>query len=503
MGLSKVEVSEKGVKASGAIGRQKGSVGITETGIELAINVGVGKLGISTDYGGGVVVEFAGQKIVWGREGGYIKYSVLGLELLIEARDCVVVETRKIAGRIVDSHTYPDPGCKLPEPPKPPGGNPPPGSSLPPGVLSPADIDKAMSFSSCEHICVILHNHFETNWNDPYVTGTEGICFKPRQVKNSATGKLTNETVTSWESEFVNELWDDEIKNSLSAWDEDFKKFSIGSSLDYYTMPDDTRAKCFPETAPPSPPSPPSAGNRPPMPETCCELLSLSADIEDIKTVLATKEMLAKKLSFPWRTRIAGGTGTEIIEDYPNLLRALAQMVDHLGIHPPKLSVKDLNNAIAGDQGLENQFPSATQGFEALMSQIWDVNGDVDTLTNFLYRLSWLCVQQSMNLARLSGDIKAIKDMIGGECESTETTLTTPFNIAAGTEKTTKGEGFAKKGSKIDSRIDINTEKATEELLPDFLRVRDNDLVIERFSGTKDLFDLLLIIILKLERLTS
>lgn len=238
------------------------------------------------------------------------------------------------------------------------------------------------------------------------------------------------------------------------------------------------------------------------MPESCCE--SLKADIEDIKSVLATKEMLAKKLTFPWRLRMPGGEGDEIITDYPNLARCIAQMIDHLGIHPPKLSIKDINNAIAGDQSINNQFPSATQGFEALMAQVWDANADVDTLTNFLYRLSWLCVQQSMNLAVVSSDIQCIKDMVGGRTKPGTATLVTPFNIGAGVnESSTKGKGFGKGSGGIDQKIDVNTELSTESLLPDFLKIRENPVVIETFDGDKDVVDMLSMLILKVETLLA
>src|SRR4028118_54143 len=104
-----------GIGGTGRSGQTRGAVGVTPTGIELGIDVGIGQLGISTDYGGGIVIGLGGQKIVWGREGGKISYNVGGLlQLTVEARDCVVVETRKIAGQVVSRHTYPDPGCKLP-----------------------------------------------------------------------------------------------------------------------------------------------------------------------------------------------------------------------------------------------------------------------------------------------------------------------------------------------------------------------------------------------------
>ena len=493
-----IATSESGI--SGKISGQKGNIGISPTGIELALNAGVGQLGISTDYGGGVIVGIAGQKIVWGREGGYIHYKLGGLELRVEARDCIVVETRKIGGQIVDSHTYPDPGCKPPNPPKLPPK--PPGTSLPPGALSPRDIDKAMPERTCGALCVT--GHFYDSEQSRYET--EGACWKERLVNvgTYARPRFDGTKVTGWASEWIPYIDGDESFESLEDWFTIFMDAYLEAEENvraYVTVSPATRASCFPESPPST--TPPSAGNRPPMPQDCCK--ELAADLADLKQVLATKEILAGKLTFPWQLRMPGGEGEEVIKNYPNLARAMVQVIDHLGIHPPKLSIKDINNAIAGDQGIENQFPCATQGFEALMAQVWDANADVDTLTNFLYRLSWLCVQQSMNLAVVSADIQSIKSMIGGETEPDIASITTPFNIGAGIkESKTKGKGFGKnQGGQINKKIDINTEISTESLLPDFLQIRENSIIIEKFSGNKDLYDMLSLIILKLETLSA
>lgn len=497
----KISPSSSGASISGSLGGQKGSVGISPKGIELAIDAGVGKLGISTDYGGGVVIGIAGQKIVWGREGGKIHYSLLGLELIIEARDCIVVETQKIAGQIVASHTYPDPGCKPPKPPKPPGASPPPGTSLPPGALSPGQIDRAMPQRSCQSLCVIanVYDSEQSRYE------TEQVCWgeKNLNVGTVARPRFDGTKLTGWCSGLLNYVdSEDEISGSLQEWIEGFFSpyaYGFREGYNYFTMSPETRSRCFPETPAPAPPS---AGNRPPMPQDCCK--QLAADLADLKEVLATKEILQGKLTFPWRLRMPGGQGEEVIKNYPNLARAMVQVIDHLGIHPPKLSIKDINNAIAGDQSISNQFPCATQGFEALMAQVWDANADVDTLTNFLYRLSWLCVQQSMNLAVVSADIQSIKDMIGGKTTPDKATITTPFNIGAGVKETTKGKGFEKnKNGEIDKKIDANTELSTESLLPDFLKIRDNDIIIERYTGDKDVVDMLSLILLKLETLSA
>src|SRR6476661_3477775 len=535
----------KGMEATRQSGQSRGTVGVTPTGIEIGIDVGIGQLGISTDYGGGIVIGIGGQKIVWGAEGGKINYNVGGFEVTVEARDCVVVETRKIAGQIVGIHTYPDPGCKLPEPPTPtptptPTSDPNVGIKIPqtedfywvpvirrvnyynPKGSIAAWIETKPSISDKEKEKTVTKDNF------PFTMYTTESAFPAGQTLASPITTLKN-TSAKKGSITTNDRADFRFKDSDGVSVVFFKTWQNGAlagfidtgvninrfltrieenNKEYLTAPNVFGyGNAYVSTFKPidyvivgkqkSPTQflPPPGGNQPPMPDKCCE--ALKADIEDIKEVLATKEILAGKMTFPWSWRMPGGQGNEVIMDYPNLARAIAQMIDHLGIHPPKLSVKDINNAIAGDQGLTNQFPSATQGFEALMAQVWDANSDVDTLTNFLYRLSWLNVQQTMNMAKISAKVEAICDMVGGETESGETEITTPFNIGAGVkEKSTKGKGFGK--NQIDSKIDANTEIATESLLPDFLKVRKNPITVERFSGGADLNDKIDMIILKL-----
>lgn len=560
MKVSKISPSASGVTISGSAGGQKGSVGIdTDGGIKLGLDIGIGKVGIDSDYGGSISVGFGGQNIIWGREGGKIHYNLGGFEVIVEARNCVVTETKKITGMVVAQRTYPDPGCKLPPDPEPEPPEPPPPNSGDPvtGVEVPNTDTRGWvfvhirywgawrqtqnglrlvpeSFARREITSAIDENrpawvgatpfdmsetytHESSSVGRPYLIPKRtplwihGITVKD-EASTAPFGEIPTVAYHLASSLYFSGdasplfLWGtfSEIREFLRIKKQQESIFATKKS----TIPikEYIPYACIPFVDTPKVPLlPPLGGNRPPMPDSCCE--ALKADIEDIKEVLATKEMLGKKLKFPWRLRMPGGEGDEVITDYPNLARAIAQMIDHLGIHPPKLSIKDINNAVAGNQSINNQFPSATQGFEALMAQVWDANADVDTLTNFLYRLSWLCVQQSMNLARISADIQAITDMIGGETELDDTTITTPFNIGAGVEedKNTRGKGFGKKqgGAKIAKSIDTNTELSTEALLPDFLKIRENPIVIKRFAGKKDVYDLLAIIVLKLQKLEN
>ena len=95
-----------------------------EAGIE--INLGIAKIGATTDFGGAISLGIAGQEVTWGREGGTIHIGIGGFAVDVEARDCIVTEVKSIFGIIVAQRSYPDPGCELPEPFVPPEQEPPP-----------------------------------------------------------------------------------------------------------------------------------------------------------------------------------------------------------------------------------------------------------------------------------------------------------------------------------------------------------------------------------------
>jgi hypothetical protein len=175
---------------------------------------------------------------------------------------------------LIFSHTYGKNECepkKQEEKPKPPGAN------LPPGALSPSQIDEAMLTTSCGTVCVTWVNFFDTDWENPYPTGREGICYRSRPVYNGYA--YTGASVTSWASEYDYYIHiGEDIYNSLSKWFKNVCNNSIGTSLDYFLMPESTRTQCFPVA--PSPSSPPSSysppiPNPPPtrkkMQENCCQ----------------------------------------------------------------------------------------------------------------------------------------------------------------------------------------------------------------------------------------
>jgi hypothetical protein len=550
----------RGVSSSGSTrssGRSGGQVGISNGNIELGVDLGIAGLGISFGYGGAIVVKFAGQTIVWGREGGEIRLRVGGFDVDVIAKDCIVTETKRIAGQIVSARTYHDPGCKPPDPPAP----------TPTPILTPTP-SAGIEISDTDEIGWAITSY--AGWQQDfgsrnirrstYEPTIEDISISGKQEPlpfsiYRFTGDVLHRVLRGGMPAYRNTvLWSDEemqkpsgraqpygaVQELLSLqykltfngsdyWigtsghgysitlgffgkSKDIKKvlgqqakrddFLLADALtNYRVSPWGFRhiPIAFIPLNPATNKPQPSGGNKPPMPDRCCE--ALKADLEDIKEVLATKEMLGRKLTFPWRLRMPGGSGEEVITDYPNLIRALAQQIDHLGLHPPRLYIKDNNNAIDGDQEVDEQFPSATRALEAMLAKTWNTHSDLATVTNFLYRLAFLNVNQSTSIAKLQADTMLLKDMLGGEREDDVASINTPFNIAAGTEKpSTRGKGFGK-GAKVDPKIDLNTEKTTEQLIPDVLKMRNNEILIERFAGNKDIFDMLSLIILKLEAL--
>lgn len=171
------------------------------------------------------------------------------------------------------SHTFGKNEC---EPKKPKEPIPPP-ISLPPGALSPGQIDKAMDRRTCSGPCVSMHFYYfedgylaydpETDEYDfipPTNFRTEGFCYK-----RGADGE------TGWVSEYNNVA---EGMSSLEILFEDTNTNTDATAV-YFTVPDNVRASCFPETSSPplseTPPSPPSIPNPQPTKKKmndCCEV---------------------------------------------------------------------------------------------------------------------------------------------------------------------------------------------------------------------------------------
>ena len=180
-------------------------------------------------------------------------------------------------------------------------------TNLPPGNLSASDIDNAMSGRTCDGgISITLINFFEVHPDDPNPspTGIEPLSFRARPIRDSDSGQLTNTTVESWSSDYDSWVWSDEIKSSLSDWFDDFYRYSIGTSLDYFVIDPETRERCFQVSLPTVPrvvysgnaaPPPP-----PPLDMNCCDCNTISTIlaeqiIAEAKQHEATRELIDRR----------------------------------------------------------------------------------------------------------------------------------------------------------------------------------------------------------------
>ena len=253
---------------------------------------------------------------------------------------------------------------------------------------------------------------------------------------------------------------------------------------------------------------PPQIPNTPPRPmdKGCCAM------IKELHEFFQVERIKNKGFEIPNRLQIAGGEGESTYNNWMEITEALIRVSDHLGLHPLNVSVADMRSDIEGNQTFGANFASGTQGIQAAMSQLWSHGGKFDTITTFLYKLSVLTVQMMLLNCKQSGDLQALKAMIGGSTIPVVETVRTPLNIAAGvkqsTPKKTKGKGFGK-NKKQSSQPAVTSDTPEfdpamadpNSLFPEFLKNRDNDIVIDQFDGNKDIYDLLTIVIMKLEKL--
>lgn len=105
-------------------GGAKPNIEASEEGVTIGIEAGPVTLGISTNYGPGVVVGLGPININWGTNGGKSETKIGPFTVTAEAKDCIVTVTKEISGvGVVERYTYRDPGCgpePQPTPPPPP-----------------------------------------------------------------------------------------------------------------------------------------------------------------------------------------------------------------------------------------------------------------------------------------------------------------------------------------------------------------------------------------------
>ncbi|MEG4497580.1 hypothetical protein QUB05_05585 [Microcoleus sp. F10-C6] len=545
-----VSASAEGViSAEGNIGKNKSSGSIDSEGIwDLGIDFKVGGLGITNDYGGAITVSIAGQSITWGREGRKIHYDLGGFEVIVEARDCVVTETKKIMGMIVASHTYPDPGCKLPEPPGLPEPPKLPGPINPDGmtsnklayvliegnlsIISPTGYANSTKSSTIQKSNTVAE---EVPENVPVFTN-----YLPFTVKSLKSFENTREVYTNgvWLPGTASGTQLHGVNYSRQSqffWaDNIIKVFPINNVLDlgipvitgngelvpldvtavvyygkenviasyikyrnndpnknyssaYTTSSDQAIVSKIIYVGKQPKPQPFLQPGVPPHMNNCCE--EILDTLEDLKDVLHVDFFKKKKFPVPTYLLAPGcepGKTTDA-ENYYHLFQKMFQAIAHNTIVSPQIDIQDADAVKEGDQRINERYLSATGWAEAVTKILYEILDDGNIGTNMDIRTGVTVTQLLVAVADLSYKVDCIIDCIGVTTKRTKGEVETSYNLVIEGENT---KGFDPK--KSNQQLDLNSDISTEKLLSGLLRTRKNPIVKEEIHPkSPTLFELL------------
>lgn len=528
-GISQATASTEGtISAEGNIGKNKTSGSIDSEEIwNLGIDFKVGGLGITNDYGGAITISIAGQSITWGREGGKIHYDLGGFEVIVEARDCVVTETKLIMGIEVASHTYPDPGCKLPEEePEPP--EPPP---------SPSNPTNKPLYRNCNGgRWVLTHEVYMTDSKSFKLFPIEealtrrAAASEPTPERHAAADLAAyhwngrsdwikksfpnksprRELVGNWNwvspsNQLPRFGSDIRTSNRLAAWIE------ISSERYLYFYPeaniDDAQtsfmAGVFHSYSyvvvdvildPPVCPNgelKPQPFLRPGVPpqikNDCCEEILDSLD--DLKDVLHVDFFKKEKFPVPSYLLAPGvdPSKTTVANNYYNLFQKLFQALAHSTIVSPKIDIQDADAVKEGDQPINSEYLSATGWAEAITKMLYEIVDDGNVGTNMDIRTGVTVTQLLVAVADLSYKVDCIIDCIGVTTKRSKGEVETSYNLVVEGDNT---KGFDPK--KANQKLDLNSDISTDKLLSSLLRTRKNPIVKEEIHPkSPTLFEIL------------
>lgn len=506
-----------------------GKITINREGGAIEINLGVGSIGLTTDHGGAISLGIGGQNVTWGREGGTIHIGIGGFEVDVEARDCIVTEIKSIFGQIVAQRSYPDPGCKLPDPPTPPQ----PPEPDPVIGIDPATItDVADGYV---HIGQSYYNYVLTStWEGPGNTTYEGTAtvncsdipdvvqhpgfygsFKipgtNEKIKTSAIDvrERNRVTVTST-SGFTSTAVGGRYSSfaTIDGASFPYTYFGNGTITSQYATgpyPPNTGgivnglvafgsmraiAKWVAQNNKPWPDGTPKGkifvinqviplgkqkplapflptGNKPPMQNCCEEILDYLADFEEAFDV---QRLLKDKfpVSDTFMAPECDPASVTQAKSYYEIIQCAFRMMAHGLIFEPRVAIKDADAAKAGDQEFKARYLNATGWASAMAEALLEVKDDGNVSTNMDIRNGFAATQTMVGVADAIYRIEVILDCLGIELIPKVETVETPYNV-----QIQIGKGF---GEGNERQIDFNTDEATEKLLPSFLRTKKNKI---------------------------
>jgi hypothetical protein len=137
-------------------------------------------------------------------------------------------------------------------------------------------------------------------------------------------------------------------------------------------------------------------------------------------------------------------------------------------IFEPRVDIKDADAAKAGDQEFKAKYLSATGWASAVAEALLEVKDDGNISTNMDVRNSFAVTQTMVGLADAHYKLDAIIDCLGVEVIPKLQTVETPYNL-----QIQIGKGF---GGNNERQIDLNTDEATEKILPVLLQTKKNKI---------------------------
>ena len=535
--MSKIEfdTEEQEVTITRKIGRGgESTVTVSPEVVGLQVNLGIVSLGATTDFGGAISLGITGQEITWGREGGTIHIGIGGFAVDVEARDCIVTETKSIFGIIVAQRSYRDPGCKpekTPDPPKPPPPSEPEEDGtelLKTGVgwvFCKGHVDYKKIYTIAGYPDVYLqdegYNEIVMSASDYNLNQFKRIDLskcRADQITNMRTTVVSGEPPASWYQSRIGTRITKTYSVTFSAFTVatpagsarlyDFISYEVISieknpsgytgllstgSQDWIFHGDQVGIKAYiknynatkavrtanttetlqvikviPVDEVPKPPTSfLPTGNKPPMQNCCEEVLDM---LEDIKEAFAVDRLLKDKFPVS-NTFMAPGCDPASVtqaKNYYEIFQCVMRMMAHGMIFEPRVNIKDADAAKAGDQEFKAKYLNATGWASAVAEALLEVKDDGNVSTNMDIRNGFAATQTMVGLADAIYRINAILDGVGVELIPKVETVDTPYNV-----QIQIGKGF---GEGNERQIDLNTDEATEKLLPTFLQVKKNKI---------------------------
>jgi hypothetical protein len=506
-----------------------------EGGGEIEINIGIAKIGGTTDYGGAITLGVFGQEVTWGREGGTIHLGIGGFNVDVEARDCIVTEIKSIHGNIVAQRSYPDPGCKLPDPPIPtptPTPEPNPGggidlpdsdevgwvvfnmerkfydgpvleftgmtireaseiqlenkiaSRLPFKLVSRNNPGGARDYTINKNTSIHIAQTYHTLYNESGTSGLTAQCAQPFPINTyfwwyvaGFFGKVGDikkfiDLAASNNDALIARL--PALNSSASGG------FHTGGLDFYYFIP----VQFIPLKSAPQKPKPfLPTGNKPPMRDCCEEVLEYLSDFEEafeIRRLLEEKFPISNSFMAPE----CDPTAVTEAKTYYEISQCLIRILAHGLIFEPRVNIKDADAAKAGDQEFKAKYVNATGWASAIAEALLEVKDDGNVSTNMDIRNAFAVTQTMVGLADANYKLEAIIDCFGIEVIPKVQTVDTPFNL-----QIQIGKGF---GENNERQINLNTDEATEKLLPVLLQTKKNKIkTIEIHPRSRSLLEVL------------